>query len=115
VTAVQNRRNYISSKGKNFQQRSQNFLHFEAIATCTQPGQINGIPKTNQDSYCSFSIDFNSQTKELNSEDADQGADIASFVAVFDGHGTDGHFVSRYLAKEIYGKVFFEKFSLTSF
>lgn len=54
---------------------------------------MNGTLKTNQDSYCSFSLKF-----------GDDESDVASFIAVFDGHGHDGHGVSKFLSSEVYCK-----------
>lgn len=62
-------------------------MYFDSIATVTQPGQMNGVLKTNQDSFCNFSINF-----------GDKKEDWASVVAVFDGHGSDGHNVSKFLS-----------------
>lgn len=72
-------------------------VHFEQIFTVTQPGQMNGIPKINQDSHCAFALNFKGETET--------GSDKASLIAVFDGHGQDGHSVSKFLASEIQGKL----------
>jgi hypothetical protein len=83
---------------------SSKLIHFKSIATVTLAGEINGVSKVNQDTYSNFSLSFR-----------DQEHHQASCLTVFDGHGQNGHSVSKFLANEVQGKLLTPFFVLKKF
>lgn len=76
-------------------------FHFESLSKITTPGKMDGYPKTNQDSAIIVKMKYSDlKTNYFTS-------DILTLLAVFDGHGNNGHHVSGFITQNFRSNFFF--------
>lgn len=85
------------AKEKKYKMSKQQSIFLE-IAGSTKAGIINNIRKTNQDAWSSHSVVV--------------GGEDTCLIAVFDGHGAEGHKCSNFLKSHLKSKIIYSSFVL---
>lgn len=83
----------------NFVKSTNARFHFKTLAKFTTPGKMDGVSKVNQDKAVVMRISMPVLKSSFFS------SEIMSLIAVFDGHGSNGHHVSQFLVENLKSKL----------